>query len=259
MPVVQLYQPANPHALNFMHDYVMRSGEAFLRKSKLKEISDDEINKIEENTRDQSASKLWKAERSKRITASRFGSINKATARQNSKLLAASIIGQRSLTTRYTSHGIKYESVAVKNFEKASGLLVKRCGLFVDKEYPFLAATPDGVVDDQIILEVKCPFVAKNYMINETTVPYLKRECNGKLTLSTSHDYYAQVQGQLRCSKREQCYFCVFTLKDFKIFTIKRNEKFIDDMLQKLKLFYNNTFEPVNLSATNGHFTSSML
>ncbi|XP_014675328.1 PREDICTED: uncharacterized protein LOC106815391 [Priapulus caudatus] len=35
MPVVQLYQPANPHALNFMHDYVMRSDEAFLRKSKV--------------------------------------------------------------------------------------------------------------------------------------------------------------------------------------------------------------------------------
>ncbi|XP_014663538.1 PREDICTED: uncharacterized protein LOC106806187 [Priapulus caudatus] len=162
---------------------------------RLKEIPDDEINTIEENTRDQSASK--------RITASRFGFINKATARQNSKLFAASIIGQRSLTTRYTSHGIKYESVAVKKFEKASGLLVKRCGLFVDKEYPFLAATRDGVVDNQSILEVKCPFVAKNYMINETTVPYLKRECNGELTLSTSHDYYAQVQGQLRCSKRE--------------------------------------------------------
>nr|CAD7418951.1 unnamed protein product [Timema cristinae] len=34
---------------------------------------------------------------------------------------------------------------------------VTNCGLFVDKDQPFLAASPNGLVGDNEIVEIKCP------------------------------------------------------------------------------------------------------
>ena len=34
---------------------------------------------------------------------------------------------------------------------------VEPCGLFVDRNKPFLAASPDGVVGSEAVVEVKCP------------------------------------------------------------------------------------------------------
>ena len=34
---------------------------------------------------------------------------------------------------------------------------VEPCGLFVDTNKPFLAASPDGVVGSEAVVEVKCP------------------------------------------------------------------------------------------------------
>ena len=35
MPVLQLYQPADPYAYNTMHDYDMSSEEAFIKREKV--------------------------------------------------------------------------------------------------------------------------------------------------------------------------------------------------------------------------------
>lgn len=41
------------------------------------------------------------------------------------------------------------------------------CGLFIDSEIPFLAATPDGLVGNDTIVEIKCPFSAYKMRIKE--------------------------------------------------------------------------------------------
>ena len=38
-------------------------------------------------------------------------------------------------------------------------------GLIVHRDHPFIAATPDGIVSDNLILEVKCPKVAEKRSI----------------------------------------------------------------------------------------------
>ncbi|GFV27600.1 hypothetical protein TNCV_2522851 [Trichonephila clavipes] len=38
---------------------------------------------------------------------------------------------------------------------------VKICGLFVDKDKPFLCASPDGLVGDDGLIENKCPYSAR--------------------------------------------------------------------------------------------------
>lgn len=44
-----------------------------------------------------------------------------------------------------TEYGIKNESVAVSKFMEKTGKFVKPSGLFVDLEYGFLGASPDGM------------------------------------------------------------------------------------------------------------------
>jgi hypothetical protein len=47
-----------------------------------------------------------------------------------------------------------------KKLEEITGLC--SCGLFVDIEKTFLGASPDGLVDLDSIVEIKCPFAARN-------------------------------------------------------------------------------------------------
>lgn len=139
-------------------------------------------------------------------------------------------------------HGKRYESLAIEKYETLSGNTTQNCSLFVSTDYPMIAASPDAITHDGGILEVKCPYTAKDKPISHITVPYLLLN-NGTLELKKEHMYYFQVQGQLFCSKRDFCYFVVYTLKDIKIVKIVKDQDFIDKMIQKLMTFYETHFK----------------
>ena len=101
----------------------------------------------------------------------------------------------------------------------------------------------DTIVDEDTILEVKCPYAHKDKAICPTTVPYLKSN-GGTLMLNASHNYYYQVQGQMLCTKRKRCLFVIYSFKDLVVIEIPRDELFIKSMLDKLRIFYKSHFEP---------------
>ncbi len=106
---------------------------------------------------------------------------------------------------------------------------------------PVLAASPDRVLDDELIVEVKCPYAAKGKEIIHVTVPYLVTNATGELELKSNHDYNYQVQGQLYCSGRSACDFVVYTIKDINLINvirIQRNQEFIREMVEKLMEFH---------------------
>ncbi len=123
---------------------------------------------------------------------------------------------------------------------------LSECGTFVKPEYLFVASSLDGIVGD-LLIEVKCPFLSRDKPIQHNTVPFLNED-NGVLSLSQQHDHYYQVQGQLYCAGRMECDFIVYTKPDIKIMRIKRDEKFIECMLQKLQWFLDNYFKPALLN-----------
>ena len=216
-------------------------------------MTDEDIVAVEVSTRGQADNKAWQEARQYHITSSRFGAICKATDKRDMHKLAQDLITPHPLNTAPILHGRKYESVAVEKFEQKMGLTTHECGLFVSKDYPQLAASPDRVVDTDCVLEVKCPFTARDKLVNAVNVPYLK-EVNGTLTLDEKHDYYYQIQGQLLCTNRSLCYFVVYTKKDVQIFPITRDNCFIQEMVKKLLSFYNSFFRNTLL---NKHFYNS--
>lgn len=86
-------------------------------------------------------------------------------------------------------HGKCYESVAIKCFEEKCDIKTKKCGTFVSKSHPFLAASPEAIIDDNSIAEVKCPYTSKHEKITEESVSFFK-SANDSLELDKSHAYY---------------------------------------------------------------------
>lgn len=111
-------------------------------------------------------------------------------------------------------YGIQYENVAKDAFETLTKMKIVPCGLFIDKKLNFLAASPDGLVDDGII-EIKCPSSIKNITPQEAahtkSIKYLIVDKRGNIKLKRTCQYFYQVQGQLHITQRQNCYFIVWT------------------------------------------------
>lgn len=105
---------------------------------------------------------------------------------------------------------------------------MQECGLFVSSSFPMLAASPDGLISDDIVVEVKCPYAARNDLISATSVPYLTVCPTAGYLLNKDHQYYFQVQGQLLCTGRKICKFVVFTLKGLVVADVHRDDSFND-------------------------------
>lgn len=103
-----------------------------------------------------------------------------------------------------------------KCLEIKLGVNIQSCGLFVHRKLTFLAASPDGLIDNDGIVEIKCPASIKDMTPEEA---FENKKLNfmilidGNLKLKTTHSYYFQVQGQLEISERNYCYFVVWTPK----------------------------------------------
>ena len=75
---------------------------------------------------------------------------------------------------------------------------IHECGLFVNKQFGFLGATPDGIVCDNGscgIIECKCPYSARNLTIDQamSEIPnfMLHHGPNGQKVLDENHSYFA--------------------------------------------------------------------
>jgi len=127
---------------------------------------------------------------------------------------------------------------------------VERTGIHISVEHPWLAASPDGLVDDpseevgrkQGILEIKCPYSARTHTPEAACQEINRFYCNivdGHVILKRTHNYYYQVQGQLAITRRPWCDFCVWSPHGVSVERINRDKTFWENkMFPKLKQFY---------------------
>ena len=104
----------------------LNSGSDFVRPDNLSHseetvvssllVDENMTNKIEEATRGQTLSEQWKKERKFRFTASKFDLISKR--QSNHDKFAMDFINLKAFTSRYVEHGIKYEPIALQEYEK---------------------------------------------------------------------------------------------------------------------------------------------
>ena len=186
------------------------------------QMTNDEVKRVEIETRGQSGNKMWFDQQEGRITASNFHTYHTKMesilkSRKRGKNTYTPLVFDILNKSDDISHlpqikwGLEHEKDAIKSFlsdvasKHANGMNgFKQCGLFVKHDYAFLAASPDGlfVCDccSPAILEVKCPFSVKEENINLKAaykrVDFLE-EVHGSPRLKHTHKYYTQMQVQM--------------------------------------------------------------
>ncbi|CAI6374568.1 unnamed protein product [Macrosiphum euphorbiae] len=128
-------------------------------------------------------------------------------------VIVHNMLYKSSITSKEMTHGIENESLARTRFQDLTGMTVKLCGLFTDNEYPYLAASPDGLIDDNTIVEIKCPYTARDInsakeAIENKLLQYCIVNKEGNIKLKKEHPYFYQIIGQLRITGRNICFFC---------------------------------------------------
>ncbi|XP_045764081.1 uncharacterized protein LOC123866492 [Maniola jurtina] len=210
----------------------------FVSQLKLTEASAKEL---EKNTIGQSENELWAMERRKRITASNFGKICKLRRKTSVAGLLKSLLYSQFKGTPATNYGKEKEDEAIKQFSEETGLSVVKCGLFVDSCKGFLAASPDGLINEDSIIEVKCPYKIVDMTPEEGIRKKKIDSCilqDNTLKLKRNHNYYYQVQGQLHITRRKLCYFLLWSPKGFIYEKIERDEEFWKNIEPKLEKFF---------------------
>ena len=106
--------------------------------------------------------------------------------------------------------------------------------------YPYLGATPDGLVKYQCcgdgLIEIKCPYSVKDDHPNALQSKH-QTFLNAQ-GLVSSHKYYTQIQGQLFVTEKLYCDFVVWTPKVRITQRIYPNVNFVEKLSWKLTNFY---------------------
>jgi len=217
-------------------------------------VDSDAIIKIEQGTREQSLCHMWFEERRKRITATLCKSIVSRRSDDFTPIIRNKLCGTFR-GNRATRYGQQHEDKALKLYEaeqqKASpSFSVKTSGLIVSAAWPWLAATPDGIADDQQagkgVVEVKCPYSCVSQSLASAAAKssfFLKRD-GESLTLKRSHKYYFQVQFQMLVTGFKWADFVVWCPSCLFRERIAADAEFVEKNLPRLKAFYFNHYLP---------------
>ena len=125
-----------------------------------------------------------------------------------------------------------------------SDFQIHAAGLLVSTKYPFMGATPDGIVSCSCcgtgLLEVKCPYKYRDINPSDITDAnfYLQTEVDTTKVLDQTHDYYYQVQAQMGIWNKKYCDFVCWTIKGYVITRIQYNNEFFEGFVEKCKHFF---------------------
>lgn len=116
--------------------------------------------------------------------------------------------------------GTKNEKNAIKDYMVRTGNIVVAKGLFTHPDYSWLGGSPDGLVGDDGIIEVKCPFYKQ--VPHDTIPPH----------------YYCQVNGLLEILDRKWCDYISWTPKAMKIYRVYRDPELWGHLLERYSVFF---------------------
>ena len=221
-------------------------------------VTDEMAMNVEKETRAQFKSSLWFQHRAGRVTSSRVKAVCHTNTANPAQSLVKSICYplELSFSSKETEWGKNNEKRArdlyFKNLQLLhEDLVIADSRLVINPQWPFIAASPDGVVDckccENVVLEIKCPYVHRNDSI-EVAVSNDRNFClevhEDTLHLNRNHAYYYQVQTQMFVCNVNYCDFCVCTFpadsEDSGIFVerIPRDDNLWKTIVTKSKQFF---------------------
>lgn len=171
----------------------------------------------------------WFEARRGKITASMMHSVlnnHKSYVLQLRDELAGKPISK--VSTLAMNRGKKLEPRAIALYELLKFRDVEPSPFVVDKEFDFLGGSPDGIVNDDGIIEVKCPVDLPVHLVADLGVP---------------KEHMPQIQTNLRVTGRQWCDFISFHPDapiNQQLITkrVERDEKYIAMLIINSKRFW---------------------
>ncbi len=186
----------------------------------------------------------WREARVGKITGSMIGAVlgvSPFTTRKRAlRHMVEESLGQ---TNRYVSEamqwGTEHEVDGVKLYDAlyAMGKAVTETGFWAKGD---LGASPDRLVGDDGLLEIKCPF-----SLREQTVPEFS-------SIDDLPHYYHQMQLQMLCTNRQWCDFLQWTPHDHKIERVMRDPMWLDNHVDDIAAFMGEYDELMEQMRTGG-------
>lgn len=160
----------------------------------------------------------WHAARAERLTASDFGAalgLNPHCSRQK---LWRIKMGMESVgENAHIRRGMEGERHAIWAYQVDRGVCVDAVGLVVHPAEPWLAASPDGLVGADGLVEVKCPAAFRD---------------------APPAYHMAQMQGQLEIAGRAWCDYAQWCDGELVVIRVERDRDWWADALPGLREFW---------------------
>ena len=187
---------------------------------------------------DQQRTNEWFAQRLGKVTASKVADVIARTksgysaSRENylAQLVVERFTGTvaESYSNAAMQWGTDQEPFARAAYEHATGVLVEECGFVLHPEISESGASPDGLVGDDGLIEIKCPSTAT--MIDQL------------LTETVPGKYVTQMQWQMACTGRQWCDFVCFDPRmpeglQLYIKRVDRDDAYIADLASEIRKF----------------------
>jgi exodeoxyribonuclease (lambda-induced) len=201
------------------------------------------------NESSEQRSSAWFAERCSKATASEFkkimtkgkGDKPSATRKSYAVALATQRLTNKppkSFDTPAMAWGRDMELEALKKFEEKYKVSVKSCGFIQESSGKMYGASPDGLIDDDGLVECKC----------KDSPQHLSIMLEGVLP----DEHKDQVYGQMLVTGRKYCWFISydprFEDEDLRLWAIKvyRDEAYISKLREEILKFLDEVDEIVD-------------
>ena len=189
----------------------------------------------------------WFAERLGKITASRIADVVGKTksgsygaARKNymAELLCQRLTGQQEekFTSAAMQHGTDTEPAARAMYMLETGEDVTETGFIHHPSIDMSGASPDGLVGEDGLIEIKCPNTATHLEFLQSRKP--------------KHEYLLQMQWQMACTGRQWCDFVSYDDRlpeklAYRCIRIPRDDKLIAELEEEAVKFLTELDETV--------------
>lgn len=208
-----------------------------------------EAKQLLEETMGQASCGAWFKARSVRVTASSVKQILSLKPSTDPANLVRRLTTSASFTTEATTYGRQHEATAVAAYcrlmSKVTGsdVIAQPSGLAIRPDYPWLGASPDGVVADSYgLVEVKCPYTCRSSSFSSVCSSlkskFFLRATSQGLRLRRNHAYYFQIITQLFVTEASYCDFVVWSPTECHIERIFPDPLFASEYVEKLQYFY---------------------
>jgi putative phage-type endonuclease len=157
----------------------------------------DQVKRIQNIFQPEQRTKEWYDMRENMITASDWGTVLGENHYSDSNSVLKKKCGDDTFITNAAMQwGNKYESVAVLIYEHRNNKKVLEFGCLRHPYISFLGASPDGITEEGVMVEIKCP-------------------SSRKITGIPPSYYWCQVQGQLEVCELDRCDFLECSIKEY--------------------------------------------